>query len=430
MPSPEELKTMIDSALEGSRGPHKPTILVGDVDISSKRRAALSAVSALLGMAGDKQTHNALEVPTPSDPTPPPVPPVAAIPPEIAETVKLIGDPVEEAFKTSAIGPPPVPSVKSFGPEASKSDSWAGGTFKNKIPVPEQKVPSLKPDLVAPPKKPSVSAKQQAPAAPSAGTYETRTASINVILDKLAAYVPPPGITFPSTKEKDMELWRAYKQAPSAMTLKPLMDNLTPVIRSEVNRWSGAVPRSVLETEGKKLALEAIKTYNPNGGAALATHVMNRLRKLSRKTYMHQDLVRLPENKKLKTQTYHKGFQHLQGEFGRDPTNAELSDHLGWSRRMVSNTQRSMMGEYIESQDVGGELFSGDVTGRDSQDSILDMVYHDLNAKDKLIMEHTTGYSGKPVMTVKQLQPVVQLTPNQINYRKRKIAERLQQHMK
>jgi DNA-directed RNA polymerase specialized sigma subunit len=227
-------------------------------------------------------------------------------------------------------------------------------------------------------------------------------------------------------KERDIELWKAYNQNPGRHTLKPLMKQIDPVIQVEVNKWSGAIARPVLEAKAKALALEAIKSYNPNAGAALATHVTNRLKKLSRKVYTHQDAVRLPEYKKLKVQSLHKANEALMGIHGREATNQELADHLAWSPKMLSGVQQSQHAELIQSEDMGAGMFQQQsVWGSDTDDGMVDMLYFDMEPTDKLIFEHSTGYSGKPILSNAELRAKTKLTQGQLSYRKRQMVNRI-----
>lgn len=231
-----------------------------------------------------------------------------------------------------------------------------------------------------------------------------------------------------STKNKDMELWREYNRSPGPHTLQPLMKQIDPIIQNQVNKWSGAIARPVLEGKARKLAVEAIKSYNPNMGAALATHITNRLKKLSREVYTHQDAVRLPEYKKLRVHSYLRGKQELMDKHGREPTNQELADHLSWSPKRVSEVQRSMNPELVESQDVGGGLFEeSSAWGRDSSDGMVDLVYYDLDPKDKQVFEHSTGYSGKPVLNNREICKKTGLSQGQLSYRKRKIVDKFKE---
>ena len=231
-------------------------------------------------------------------------------------------------------------------------------------------------------------------------------------------------------KERDIELWEKYKANPSPYTLEPLMRQLDSLIQNEVNKWSGAIARPVLEAKAKQLALEAIKSYDPDAGAALSTHVVNRLKKLSRQVYTHQDAVRVPEYKKLKIHAYFRGEKELMNQHGREPTSQELADHLGWAPSTLADVQRAMRPELIQSEDVGGGLFERQsVWGSDTDDGMIDMIYYDLDPIDKLIFEHSTGYGGKPELSNKEIMQKTGLTQGQLSYRKRKIVDKIQKIM-
>lgn len=233
-----------------------------------------------------------------------------------------------------------------------------------------------------------------------------------------------------SNKEKDIELWEAYKRFPGPATLAPLMRQLDPVIQNEVNKWAGAIARPVLEAKGKALALEAIKSYDPNAGAALATHVTNRLLKLSRTVYSHQDAVRIPEHKKLKVNAYFGAVKELRTEFGREPTSIEVADHMAWSPGLVSQIEAAIAPELIESEDMGAGLFeTQSMWAPNSDDGLVELIYFDLDPTDKLIFEHSTGYSGRPILSNPDLMAKTGLTQGQLSYRKKKLIDRIQRDL-
>ena len=96
-------------------------------------------------------------------------------------------------------------------------------------------------------------------------------------------------------REDDLQAWQAWQGNPNSRNMHNVLGQLKPLIQKEVNRWSGSysLARPLLELEANRLASEAVHTYSPHRGAALATHVTNRLKKLSRLPYTHQNLARL-----------------------------------------------------------------------------------------------------------------------------------------
>jgi len=225
-------------------------------------------------------------------------------------------------------------------------------------------------------------------------------------------------------KEEDLEAWNQWKRQPTENNLQTLLQRLNPLIQMEVNRWSGTLARPTLETEAKRLAVEGIKSYSTTGGAALSTHVVNQLKKLSRLSYTHQNIARLPEYQVLQFHTYNLANASLQDQLGRTPTSDELADELGWNKPQITRFQKSLRREFTES----GPPPVYEATAEDG--GLVDFVYHDLSPVHKKIFEHTTGYMGAPVMSNPELMRKLKMTQGQLSYQKRLLVDRIQKVQK
>jgi DNA-directed RNA polymerase sigma subunit (sigma70/sigma32) len=174
--------------------------------------------------------------------------------------------------------------------------------------------------------------------------------------------------------------------------------------------------RSYLEAEAKRLAVEAFETYDPNQGAALSTYVASRLPKLSRITYATQNTARLSETKNLLFHTYYTANNDLRERHGREPTNEELADHLGWSPKKLEKFQRqSQRKEFIESEDHPD--------AEDAEDHLVDFIYHDLTPLQKSIFEYSTGYQGKEKLSGAAIMKRLNITQGQLSYQKTLIVQ-------
>lgn len=222
------------------------------------------------------------------------------------------------------------------------------------------------------------------------------------------------------TKQEDLAAWQAWHRNPTNRNMGTVLHRMNPIIHKEVNRWSGTLARPLLEIEAKRLAAHGIRTYRPTAGAALSTHVTNQLKKLSRMSYTHQNIARIPEYQTLKYHTYDSAKRDLTNRLGRDPTADELAAQLQWSRPYLTRFQRSLRKEFVES----GE--PPPIFERETDDAgIIDFVYHDLSPKQKKLFEHTTGYGGARVMTNPQLMKKFSMTQGQLSYQKRRLADKI-----
>ena len=224
----------------------------------------------------------------------------------------------------------------------------------------------------------------------------------------------------PSSKDRDIELWKAWKRTKSPMDLQPLLKQFEGLVNKEVNRWGGVIAREVLEMEGLRLAKQAFETYDPKAGTALSTHVTNYLQKLSRTVYEHQNLARIPEYQTLKIKQFEKARSDLESQLGRDPSASELASKLMWSLAAVEELRTQMRRESLESKDTHGIP----VAGYGAHDSQIHLVYHDLTPMQKVVFEHKTGYGGAPVLSGDELMKKTKLSQGQLSYELNKIKDK------
>jgi DNA-directed RNA polymerase specialized sigma subunit len=217
-------------------------------------------------------------------------------------------------------------------------------------------------------------------------------------------------------KTTDLELWKQWKKTRAPGDLQKLLTQMTPILMREVNKWAPSMSRSYLESEAKRLAVEAFEKYDPNMGAALSTYLASRIVKLSRVVYATQNTARLSETKNLLFHSYHTASNDLRDKHGREPTNDELADHLGWSPKKLEQFQRqSQRKEFVESEDHP--------ESEDAEDHLVDYIYHDLTPLQKSIFEHSTGYQGKPVLSGADTMKKLNITQGQLSYQKTLIVQ-------
>jgi DNA-directed RNA polymerase specialized sigma subunit len=226
-------------------------------------------------------------------------------------------------------------------------------------------------------------------------------------------------------QDQDLALWRKWKQSPTDANASALLKAMDPLIQREVNKWSGSLARPLLETEGKRIAMGAFHDYDPNRGAALGTHVVNQLQKMSRLSYSNQNVARLPENKMLQFHAHTMADTELRDRLGRSPTADELSDHLGWSNRHLSKFRQEIgHQELLESGGTEGSS-AGTFTAEET-DHTLDFIHHDLAPRQRAIFEHLTGYGGTEILTNQQIQKKLKITQGQYSYDKKKLIDHVE----
>jgi DNA-directed RNA polymerase specialized sigma subunit len=242
-------------------------------------------------------------------------------------------------------------------------------------------------------------------------------------MTRLAAFAK---LAVTGRQQSDMDAWKTWKAKPTDAHASALLAQVSPLIHREVNKWSGTLARPLLETEGKRLAMQAFQSYNPNKGAAIGTHVVNQLQRMSRLSYANQNIARLPENKMLLFHGYHVAHSELADELGRAPSVDELADKLGWPINKVAEYRTSIgRKELLES---GGLFETGDagLYDADKQEHIVDFIHHGLAPQQKSIFEHLTGYAGAEVLSNQEIQKKLGLTQGQYSYTKSRLIEHVE----
>lgn len=217
-------------------------------------------------------------------------------------------------------------------------------------------------------------------------------------------------------------MWHAWRRDRSDASASALLAQVSPLISREASKWDQTLARPLLETEGKRLAMQAFASYDPDKGAALGTHVVNQLQRMSRLAYSNQNVARLPENKMLWFHAFHKGHARLADELGRAPSSDELADELGWSIPRVEEYRTSIGRRELLESGGPGDAGAAGLHDADKQDHLVDFIHHGLPPAQKLMFEHLTGYAGAERLSNHEIQKKLSLTQGQYSYLKEKLV--------
>lgn len=235
-------------------------------------------------------------------------------------------------------------------------------------------------------------------------------------------------------KEKEFGLWKQYKHDGDRQAKKELIHSLTPLIRSQANKYKNSgLPYKALELEGKKLASKAIDDYDPNQGAQLNTYVTTHLQKLSRFTNQYQNVGSIPEPRALMIGRYNTVFANLEEEKGREPTVAELADAMHVPQveieRLQNEQRNDLHMEFPSDDDEAGGFHSYVMPQAENPilKQALDFVYHDSGNVNKKIIEHWFGYAGSESLTAKDIKKKLNLSETELRKRRKQIASQIRE---
>lgn len=181
------------------------------------------------------------------------------------------------------------------------------------------------------------------------------------------------------------------------------MQDADPIISKALQSFGGGYQSPVLKRRAQLIAAGAIKSYDPNKGAAITTHLYNSLQQLRRLGPQVTEAVIVPEQVAIDVSKLDSADKELYNFMGRDASDAELADHTGLSIKRIQKLRKINMpvneGAFkdLENPDV---VSAPGTQGVNKTQQMIDYVYHDLSPLDQRVMELRTGYGGRtPVST-------------------------------
>lgn len=225
--------------------------------------------------------------------------------------------------------------------------------------------------------------------------------------------------------ERDIELWKQWSQNRNVDNTRALLNQTQGVRYRAVNNWTGSVSPTTLNSEAIKISMKAFESFDPNKGVQLSTHLTNNLKKLSRLGYSEVSFLRMPEERQMKYTAFETAKDDMKERLGRDPSEMELADELGWPAAEVARFLKEDRKILISSEPlpVGMESFTPQA-GVDPNDRTHYAVA-DMNPVDQQIFKHTTGYGGAQILDGKSLMKKLNLKQSQLSYRKQVITREL-----
>ncbi len=223
--------------------------------------------------------------------------------------------------------------------------------------------------------------------------------------------------------------YNTWKKEPNPSNTHTLLKSMNPIIDSAIKTYGGSSGNSpTLRSKAKLIMINSLKNYDPSR-AKLRTHMMVQLQGLRRASAKESQIISIPEQVAIESGRLNEAENVLKDTLGRDPSDLELADHTGLSRKRIGyiRTMKSTSSEgSISSRpNESGEPFVPEVEDREGGNQWQEFVYHDLDPLDQLITEHTLGLHGKKILSNQLLAQKLRLSPGAVSQRKAKIQAKL-----
>ena len=221
---------------------------------------------------------------------------------------------------------------------------------------------------------------------------------------------------------------RAYNKwvvSRSPEDMAEVVNAFMPTVNAEIMQYSG--PKELLRSRARFLVTQAVKSFDPMGGARLNSWVVTYLKQLSRYGKRLRP-VRASEAMIRNAAELAEVEKRLEDDLGRKPTEDELVDETGWSKKTISDIRKSSVASVSES------MFGTDDEGEGTRSEpglirpsglpyAAEAVYMSLDDKDKAIFDGKTGMHGKKQMSGSSLADMLNISGAAVSQRASAIGD-------
>jgi DNA-directed RNA polymerase sigma subunit (sigma70/sigma32) len=221
-----------------------------------------------------------------------------------------------------------------------------------------------------------------------------------------------------------------FKSNPHPASADAFLKAVTPIMETGLATYGGKNVNPMMRTRARRVLLSSVSAYDP-AKASFKTHAMNQLRTLQRYGAQQQQIIKVPEAVALDQGHLRATENELRDQLGRDPSDMELADRTGISRKRIRYIRAYRPG-FAEGQmstpggDDEEDVYEPAVQTGDPTHHLAEFLYHDLDPTDQVILEYTVGLNGAPRLPGNLLAQRLKLTPGAISQRKARIEQKLQ----
>lgn len=209
--------------------------------------------------------------------------------------------------------------------------------------------------------------------------------------EKVAASISP------EREQRQMELWRQWKDTGSDETMSELIDSLTPLFKANVQKYTQyPIPYNVLLHKAMVLGRDALKKYDPDK-AKMNTFLTSQLQPLDRFVKKYQNVAYLPEFLAQQFGRFEHAEQGLLHDLGRAPTVEEIAQKMEIPKKHVERIQAAKANtKFMAGMPEGMEDEVHEMSQQRLKDS-LEFLRAELSGDELKAFDYLSGMKGEPI---------------------------------
>ena len=231
----------------------------------------------------------------------------------------------------------------------------------------------------------------------------------------------------PHGNDSHSRAYNAWVTARTPEAMAGVVEAFMPTVNAEIMQYSG--PKELLRSKARYLVTQAVRSYDPMGGARLNSWVVTNLRQLSRYGKRLRP-VRASEAMLRNAAELASVERRMEDDLGRRPTDAELTDETGWNARTIAAIRKASVasvngGRFSEDDEGAGVSPEPGLVRPSALPYAAEAVYMGLGDTDRAIFDGKTGLHGGERMSGTSLADMLDLSSAAVSQRASAIGRRI-----
>lgn len=247
--------------------------------------------------------------------------------------------------------------------------------------------------------------------------------------DTMKAYMQDVGHIPLVTRDEEVRLAGRIAKGDEEARLKLIRSNLRLVVKIAHDFKGLGLPLVDLISEGNIGLMRAVDKFDPEKGAKFSSYAAWWIKQSMRRALANQSrTIRIPVQSAGKINRIKESRDSLSEQLGREPTDAEIADHVDYSERTVSVLRRSdvrsfSLNDTIQDGEIGDFEDIIPDTGSIAPDEILEQaesfehllaLMDTLEERERLILVKRFGLDGERPRTLQELSALVGRTRERV----------------
>lgn len=239
---------------------------------------------------------------------------------------------------------------------------------------------------------------------------------------------------FRADRAAELEIWKRWRDTQDKEAFRLLLnggehgDGYRRLINSQARRFmqDNPLPHSAIKAEMVKQFKRGLDTWEPEKSQLNTWLTNSYLKKTSRFVNTYAPIARIPEQRIAATRTYAITKDELEDMLGREPTDFEIAQKLGWDEKKIKLIRTESRAS-LTMQEGLDESPHG--TSSSEAMSLIHYVHPTLDQEARKVLEHTYGLFGKKELEDNNdIAKKLNITPNRVRAIKRRIAKTIEKY--